>query len=157
MDTNKLNISSNADDLIKLLNSIIPSVTGKVIRDALKQGAKAINATAKASLNASKLGKSTTNYKYYSTAFKIENIKNKNPLELGVKAGVKDDKNGYKLRWLEWGTADRYTKGDKGKPSMFRGKVEGSNFFYNSVKSNTEKAGKIISDALLKSLENLSK
>lgn len=157
MATEEFVITSNAEELIKILNQIIPSVTGNIVKDALKDGAKEINKEAKAKLNLSKKNKSTSNYKFYSTAFKYEAIRNKNPLELGVKLGVKDYKNGYKLRWLEWGTADRYTKGKNQKPIMSRGSIKGVGFFYSTVKNNLEEVNKIVTNAIIESLNKLAK
>lgn len=141
---------TNEAELIKLLNSLIPSVRNKVVLAGLKAGAKAINIVAKANLIAGKKNASTTNYSYYSSAFKIEKIKSKTAFDLGIKTGISDTKNGYKLRWLEFGTADRTTKS---KPEMNRGKIAGYNFFFNAVRSQSENVYNIVSEAIIKSLE----
>lgn len=148
----------NNAGLLEVLNGFLPAVQGKVVMDALKTGAASINEQAKASLYASKKGTSKTNYSYYSRAFKMEDLKSKTPLELGVRTGVRDAKNGYKLRWIEFGTNTRFTSKKKGgSGGANRGKITGVNFFFNAVRGHGEKIFGVVSDAVIASLDNLTK
>lgn len=153
----------NAEQLIELLDSLPDGVRGKVTVDALIAGANFINQRAESALNASKKGESSTEYSYYATSFKQEKLKAKTPDELGVRTGVWNRKNGYKLRWLEWGTVDRntflrrnYVTG-KVKQPRFTGKVKGNHFFFNAVRNSQDEVFKILSDAIIKSLEEHAK
>lgn len=142
----------NEAELVALLNSIVPELRKNALTKALRQGAKVINTQAKQNLIASKKGKSKTGYKYYASAFKTANLKGRTIDEIRLKVGIQNPQYGYKLRWLEFGTNIRETR--KG---FNRGKITGTNFFFNAVRSTTEAVYKAISDSLIKSLEGIVK
>lgn len=153
----------NAEQLIELINTLPKAVAGKATIDALTAGANYINKTAERALNTSKKGESTSSYSYYATSFKQEKLKAKTADELGVRTGVWNRKNGYKLRWIEWGTADRNTLPRRNyltgkiKQPRFTGRIEGSHFFFNAVRSSQDEVFKILSNAIIKSLEEHAK
>jgi len=153
----------NAEELIKLLNGFIPAVRSKAVVDGMIAGANAITEKARAALYAGKKGESTTGYSYYASAFKQEKLKGKTPDELGVRTGVWSRENGYKLRWLEWGTNNRTTFQRKNRlsntitPKMNRGKIIGTNFFFGAVKGKQDEIFNIVSAAIVKSLEDLTR
>jgi len=160
MESIKVN---NATQLIELINSMPKAVQSKTTINALTAGANFINQQADRALNAAKKEKSTTGYSYYGTSFKQEKLQAKTADEFGVRTGVWNRKNGYKLRWLEWGTADRntFTRRDgvtgKIKHPRFTGNLEGSHFFFNAVRNSQDEVFKILSDAIIKSLEEHAK
>lgn len=152
----------NSDQLLELLNGMVPAIRSTALIDGMIAGANYINRAASQKLNANKQAASLTGYSYYQSAFKTEKLKGKTPDEIGVRTGVWDRKNGYKLRWLEWGTAERKTykrknalTGKIGEPAN-RGRIVGNNFFFGSVRSSQDEVFRIISDAVIKSLENLT-
>jgi len=153
----------NAEELLQLLNGFLPAVRSKAVVDGMIAGANAINQRAQAALYAGKKESSTTGYSYYATAFKQEKLKGKTPDELGVRTGVWSRENGYKLRWLEWGTNTRTTFQRKNPltntltPKMNRGKITGTNFFFSAVKGQQTEIFNIVSEAIIKSLEDLTR
>jgi len=160
---------SNYSDLVAMLNGLKPALQTKIIYDGLNEAGKVINSQAKQNLNATKLGKSLTNYSAYSSAFRIENLKARSNEELGgVKIGIAKSTKSLKtfnLRWIQWGTKKREylykneqinTPGFKEKHGGYyhsTGLVKGTNFFYGAVKSKQKDAYNIISEAILESLE----
>ena len=157
-----MKVTNNAE-LITLLNGMLPAVRIKAVMEGLQAGAKLINDQARTSLNASKRNSPNAKYAYYATAFKMEALKSKTANELGIRTGVYDKKDGYKLRWIEWGTAERETFERKSRttntliPKMNRGSIIGYNFFFGAVRSQEDKVFKVVSEAVIKSLENLTK
>ena len=154
---------TNSSELLDLLNKMLPTVRTNAVMDGLQAGANMINSQARSNLNASKRGASKTGYSYYATAFKMENLKSKTPEEIGVRTGVYDKWHGYKLRWMQWGTGERKTFLRKSAITkktiapMNRGRIIGNNFFFGAVRGQQDEIFKVVSDAVLKSLENLTK
>lgn len=150
----------NSKQLIELLDRVGHVHRNKAVIEGMKAGANLINTKAESKLFASKKGKG--NYARYATAFKMENLKGKTPEEVGIRTGVWDKSNGYILRWLEWGTAERYTFKRKNARTnevvnkMYRGKMEGNNFFFGTIRDNTDAVFKVVSEAILKELESLA-
>ena len=112
-----------------------------------------------------KKNKSKTNYKNFNKIFKIESLKNEKN-GFGLKLGI--TKEGYKYRWLQWGTEERtYIKGTKkslksffikqGKKEHRTGKITGTNFFYGAVERKQKEANEMISDAVVQNFERIIK
>lgn len=141
----------NTEQLVKLLNNLMPSIRKKATKDGFRAGQKIINQQAKANLYASKKGKSKTGYKYYSRLFKTANLRSRTPDEFRLKLGVENKEHGYKLRWLEWGTSERSFF--KKKVEYKTGSVKATNFFYKAVKDKREEAQKVVSEAILDSIK----
>ena len=146
------------DSLVKMLNGLEPALKSKVVIESMREAGGVINNEAQRRLFATKKGYSKSAYSYYIRVFKIENLKARSEAELGgVKVGI--SKEGYKLRWLQFGTKDRSyyvtktSKGQKGT-SHKTGRILGSNFFFGAVKGKQREAYEIISSAVIKSLEN---
>lgn len=150
----------NSEQLIKLLNSMPDVIRSKATLEGLKAGANLINEQARTRLMASKKGENVGSY--YMSAFKIEQLTNRPPEEMGVKTGVWDKKNGYKLRWLEWGTVDRYTRKRKNAKTgkitgnKFRGSMQGNHFFFGTVRTQEDAVFQAISKAVIRSLDELT-
>lgn len=149
----------NWQQLIDRLNTFSQVTKNKAILEGLIAGANLINSRARASLEANKKGASKTGYSYYQSIFKYEQTKGQELDMTGVRTGVWDRKNGYKLRWLEWGTDDRFTFKrfnpalQKSIPEQFRGRIEGNGYFFNAVRNSDDEVFKIVSEAVIKELE----
>jgi len=152
---------TNAKQMIEMLKGLNPALKSKVVIDGLQAAGRVINDEAKRNLFAARKFKSKTNYSYYSRAFRVDNYKARNANELGgVKVGV--TKEGYKLRWIQWGTKERsYYNTSTSKVSKSKlgskhrtGAMKGTNFFYAAVQSKQKEAFEIISSAIIKSLED---
>jgi len=153
----------NAEQLTELLNGLLPAIRSKVVIDGLIAGANLVNCAASRSLNANRKGTGKSGGSYYASIFRYEQLKGKNPDELGIRTGVWDRKNGYKLRWLEWGTDDRKTfkrinrVTKKTTQPADRGRIEGNGYFFNAVRDNQSRMFEVVSDAIIKSLEELTR
>ncbi len=156
---------TNYGDIVKALKGLEPALKSEIVVKAMREAGELINSEAKTRLFATKKGYSKSAYSYYTRAFKVENLKARNATELGgVKVGI--SKEGYKLRWLQFGTKERsYYNTSSSRVSSTRlgskhntGKILGSNFFYGAVKGKQRDAYELISNAILKSLQkNLEK
>ena len=71
----------------------------------------------------------------------------------GYKIGLKGDK-AYKMRWIEWGTNERYTRGKK-TAKRYTGKISGTHFFYSAVADKMEEAKNNLNDAVIKSFDTV--
>jgi len=153
----------NWQQLIDRMSYLTEEVRGRVIMDGLIAGANLINNTARATLEANKRGASKTGYNYLQTIWKYEQLKGKDPNIAGIRTGVWSRENGYKLRWLEWGTDDRYTHKrynplwSKIIPEMYRGRIEGSGYFFNAVRNKDEEVFRVMSQAVMESLKKIWK
>jgi hypothetical protein len=152
----------NSEDLRKLFTELQPAVQNRIVLTGMRQAANVILKQARSNFKAVQKGKSTTGYKYVNKAFSTEPMKG----TFGLKVGVKN----YKLRWVQWGTEDRFYK--KGRKRFFRyrkslinkddtkhftGRVQPTNFFYGAVEQKAGEAQKMISSAILQSLEKTVK
>jgi len=150
----------NAEELNAILNGILPTLATKAVLDGMVSASELVNAAAYRALMASR--KDSTSGYYYQSSFKYEKVKNKTPDKLGIRTGVWNRQNGYKLRWLEWGTDERKTFKRVNRMTntvtqkMSRGKITGSNYFFNAVKDNQERMFEVMSKAIVKSLEKLT-
>jgi len=139
----EINITNNAE-LQKLFTELQPSVQNKIVLAGMRESAKIILQEAKSRFKTKAKGKSKTGYKYINKSFTTEPMKS----TFGLRVGIKN----YKMRWIEWGTADRYYKN-----KHYTGKLEPTNFFYGAVKAKQEEASKYVSEAIIKSLEKTIK
>jgi len=114
----------NDSETLKLFNELNSTVQSKIILDALKRSSRVMKDKIKSNFIAQKKDLSRTNYRDLNKTLKIANRKKKKDHQLGIIIGF--TKEGYKYRWIQWGTEDRYTK-----KKMYRGKIEGNNFFYS--------------------------
>lgn len=151
-----INIINDAE-LQKLFTELIPSVQNKVVFGGMRTAAGIIKNRVLSIFDSVKKNKSKTNYKAAKKELKIENMKS----GIGVKVGY--TKEGFKYRWIQWGTKDRYYK--KGvKRSIWRkksdqtgghftGALEKTDFFYKAVRETSSEAQNKVSQAILESLE----
>jgi len=150
----------NSDQLVKLLKSYPEVVRNAAVIKGMEAGAEMLNESAKARLFASRKGASKTNYSYYAAAFKKESLRSKTPDTVGVRTGVYDKRQGYKLRWLEWGTGQRFTRTRKnaltGASTLkkSRGKMQGSHFFFEALRGKQDAFFRTLSNVVIKALED---
>ncbi len=104
----------NEKETLKFFNELNSTVQSKIILNALRTSGKVISQQIKTNFLMQKKDKSKTNYRDLSKTLKIANRKKKEN-QLGVIIGI--TKEGYKYRWIQWGTEDRYTK----KKKSYRG------------------------------------
>lgn len=151
---------TNSKQVIAMLNGLVPALKTRVVEDGLRAAGNVINSQALRNLYATKKGKSKTNYSYYSRVFKVDLYKPRNDNELGgAKVGIL--KEGYKLRWIQWGTAQRFyyrTSTSKAKKNALgtkhkTGSLKATNFFFSAVQSKQKEAFEAISGAIIKSIE----
>lgn len=151
----------NDKDLLKLFNELDPKVQQKIINQGFRTAAMIILKATKDSLNQVKKGKSKTGYSYLNRMFKISPIKPNDKNNIGVKLGI--TKEGYKYRWLEWGTNERQYEIKKGNifktttTTQFTGKIQPTHFFYNAVDATKEQAQKNVNEAIVNALKNVVK
>jgi len=145
----------NDKELQKLFLELVPAVQNRIVLQGMRTASKIILQQAKTNFKSSQKNKSLTGYKNFNKSFTTEPMRS----TFGLRVGIKN----YKYRWIEWGTEDRYYK--KGtKRSVLRkrknnsaghytGKIIATNFFFNAVNSRKEQVGKIVSEAIVQSLE----
>ena len=156
----------------KTLFNLPSAAKGQIMRTGLLEAAKAINKTAQSNLQATKKGKSRTNYSAYNRAFVANLYKPKDiNLVAGVAAGVIGGKRKksdplygvYKLRWIEGGTVPRKYQsvkvtgeGTKARRATVRdhmtGSVSATRFFSRAVKGSYQNSFNIIAASFQKSL-----
>jgi hypothetical protein len=136
----------NDRELYKLFQELTPSVQNKIINTGLKNAARLIINEAKRNFKTVKKNKSQTNYEDFNSSFTIRNMKSK----AGVIAGM-SAREGYKYRFINFGTADRNYKTKNGKAHK-TGKIEQTSFFTNAVESRKETAQKDVQEAITKAM-----
>lgn len=156
----------------KTLFNLPSAVKGQIMRTGLLDAAKAINRTAQSNLQATKKGKSRTNYSAYNRAFVANLYKPKDiNLVAGVVAGVLGTKRkksdplygAYKLRWIDSGTVYRKyqsvkvtSDGTKSRRATVvdhrTGKITATRFFSKAVKGSYQNSFNIIANSFQKSL-----
>ena len=140
----------NSTELQKLFFELQDKVQMKVLNDAFKKSGKIILDTAKANFNTTKKGKSKTNYSALSRAFRSKALYK----TIGMVFGMQH-REGYKYRFLNYGTVARFTK--NGSRKRYTGTLKPSNFFTNAVTSQAENAQKNLSKEIELSLERVVK
>lgn len=138
----------NSTELQRLFTSLQDRIQIKVLEDALKKSGKVILDAAKSNFNATKKGKSKTNYAGLSRAFKSKALRRDN---IGMLFGMQH-REGYKYRFLNYGTVARFTRGNRPR---FTGTIQPSNFFTDAVTSQAENAQARLSNEIVLSLERL--
>lgn len=144
-------ILKNDHNLIRLFENLDTKKQKRVIDNTLKASGRIINKQAKQNFNLVKKNQSRTNYSEFNRMFKVQSKRPK-PDELGVLVGMKH-REGYKYRFIEYGTASRYTR----KGNYYRGKIEKNSFFYSAVTQTKEKVKNTFSEGFIKSLNNVVK
>ncbi len=139
----------NSSDLQKLFFELQDKVQMKVLNDAFKQSGKLITDAAKVNFNATKKGKSKTNYAALKRAFRNKPLRK----DIGMVFGMQH-RDGYKYRFLNYGTVKRFTKNKK---TRYTGIIKPSNFFTNAVTSQAENAQNALSKNITASLEKVVK
>jgi len=135
----------NDKELFKLFNELQTSVQNRIVINGFKNAAQVIKNEIKSSFISVRKNKSKTGYKNLKD-LKIEPMKS----AVGVKVGF--TREGYKYRWIQWGTKERKTK--KG---YNRGIIDETNFFYGAVERSMPQAQNKVSECIVKSLENTVK
>jgi HK97 gp10 family phage protein len=144
-----LTIINNAE-MLDYFNSLKNKMQNRIVLNGMKKAAAIILTEARSNWKTNQKGKSKTGYRDYSSYFKTSPIKqSKNGF--GLKVGVQGY-NAYKMRWLNWGTGDRYYM-SKNNVKHNTGKVDGSNFFYDAVSARKDEAQQMISKAITESLQ----
>lgn len=153
---------SNTKNVMHLFDELAVTEQNKIVLAGLRTAGKIILDGAKNNWQQRKKGKSNIDdFKYdFKSKFKIEKL-SKNSDNFGVKIGIQNDNNGYRLRWVEWGTEERSYKAKKSfnlnnhrikKGTTVRtGKIEATHFFYDAVEDKKEIARDSIDEAVIKS------
>lgn len=139
----------NSTDLQKLFFELQDKIQMKVLNEAFKKSGKVFLDTAKSNFNGVKKGLSKTNYDGLSRSFKSRALRN----DIGMVFGMQN-KEGYKYRFLNYGTVARFTKGSKPR---FTGIIKPSNFFTDAVTSQALNAQNMLSNEIVLSLERVVK
>jgi len=135
----------NTDEQQKLFFELTDAVQMNVLNAAFRKAGKVILDAAKSNFDSTKKMKSTTNYADLAKSFKMATIKGDVGMRIGMQA-----KEGFKYRFLNFGTKARFTKG---KTKRFTGVINPSMFFTNAVENNAEQAQSMLSDEIILSLE----
>ncbi|MZQ50432.1 MAG: hypothetical protein GT598_15650 [Bacteroidales bacterium] len=145
----------NDAELRKLFTELIPSVQNRIVLSGMRNASKIILQQAKSNFKGRQKNKSLTNYSNFNKSFTTEPMRS----TFGLKVGVKN----YKYKWIEWGTDDRYYKRGVKRSTWrkrkdnsgghYTGKIIATNFFFDAVNSRKEQAKKIVSEAIVQSLE----
>lgn len=139
----------NSTELQKLFFELQDSVQIKVLDGAFRKAGKIIIDTAKTNFNATKKGLSKTNYSIFSKSFKAKALKK----DIGMIFGMQH-REGYKYRFLNYGTKDRFTRS---KQPRFTGVIKPSLFFNKAVQSQGDNALNNLSNEIVLSLERVVK
>jgi len=146
----------NDKELFNLFNDLETKLQNKIVVAGMKTAANIILKKAKENFQSVKKDKSLTNYSKLNSFFKVQPLQNPDLNTFGLKLGI--TKQGYKLRWINWGTNERFYK--KSKKSYFKksakehktGKIEQTDFFYLAVESSKSEANNKVSQAIIDSL-----
>ena len=144
----------NDQETLKLFNELVANVQGKIILEGLKKAAKPILETAKTTFQRYKKNQSKTNYADLKKSARIKS-RRKRKDELGVIVGF--TREGYKYRWINWGTDDRFYTTKKNKKEKYVGKLEKTNFFFDAVDQSRPQAEAAVSQEIKTSLERTMK
>lgn len=153
-------ISSNTSELLDKVSKLQQDVRKKIAKDALRVGAEWVITLTRARLRMNLKNSKQLNLK---SAFKYELLRPKNPDVVGIRAGVQDKRSGYKLRWKEWGTAERYTAGrynwkiKKKIERAYRGKIKREGFFFPVIAANRERIFEKMSENIINNLERIAR
>jgi hypothetical protein len=152
----------NDAKLQKLFTELVPATQNKIVLNGMRSAAQEILKQAKTNFKSQQKNKSKTGYKFFNRSFATEPMKG----TFGLKVGVKN----YKMRWLEWGTDERFVK--KGRKRFFRyrksllnsdkdkrstGKITGTHFFFKAVEEKKNVAINNINNAIIESFEKVIK
>jgi hypothetical protein len=146
METDSKLTLINDKELMALFNELTPKVRDKIVNTGLKNAARLIISEAKRNFKTTKKNKSKTGYRDFNSTFKVKEMKSKP----GVIAGMQH-REGYKYRFLNYGTDTRNYKTKSGKIHN-TGKIEPTNFFTYAVESKKQTAEKDIQEAITKSM-----
>ena len=138
----------NAADLQKLFLELTDNIQMKVLNDAFKKSGKVIIDTAKSNFKSTKKGFSKTNYSMFNKSFKSKALKK----DVGMIFGMQH-REGFKYRFLNFGTKERFTKSKK----RFTGVIKASNFFTDAVTSKSGDAQSMLSNEIVLSLDRVVK
>lgn len=136
----------NSTELQKLFFELKDNIQIKVLNTAFRKSGKIILDTAKINFNSTKKGLSKTGYAGFSSSFKSKPLKE----DVGMVFGMQH-REGYKYRFLNFGTKERFTR----YSNLSRGVIKPSKFFTDAVKAKADKAQSMLSDEIIKSLDNL--
>ena len=139
----------NTEEQQKLFTELQTSVQISVLNAAFKRAGKPIIDQAKSNFYAIKKDKSSDNYAGFDKAFKMTALKK----DIGMIIGLKHAE-GYKYRFIEYGTKERFTKG---KGAHFTGVINPTKFFENAVEQKGEESQNMLSDEIVLSLERCVK
>jgi len=139
----------NTTELQKLFSELKDNVQMQILNAAFRKSSKVILDTAKSNFESTKKGKSETGYAGLASAFKTKALRS----DVGMVIGMQH-KEGYKYRFLNYGTAARFTKG---KTKRFKGAIKPSLFFSNAVESQSDNAQNLLSNEIILSLERCVK
>lgn len=153
---------TNLKQSMDLFDELATNEQDKIVIAGIRKAGKIILDKAKTNWQRVKKGKSNPDdIKYdFKSKFKISKLSKRSD-NFGVKVGIINDNNGYRLRWIEWGTDERTYRAKKSfnlngyrisKGDTVRtGKIQATHFFYNAVEDTQEKANEAISQAIIDS------
>jgi len=153
----------NNPELLKLFNELNDKLKNQIVLGGMRKAANLIVKEIKTNFQSVKKNKSKTNYKNFNKLFKIESIKDEKN-GFGLKLGI--TKEGYKYKWLQWGTEQRsYKKNSKKsvknlfkksvKNEHLTGAITATNFFYSAVERSMDKANNMISSAVMQNFDRI--
>jgi len=137
----------NNKEILDLFNDLTPKVQDKVVNDGFKGIIRSINKQAKTAFNGVKKNKSKTNYEGFNQAFDVKTLKNGQ----GVIGGLKS-KKGYKYRFINYGTEERFYTTKKGNRHD-TGKITEEKWWTNTVENNENMSIENVSKVIIKSME----
>lgn len=141
----------------KLFEELTIKDGNKVIFNGLRSAGILIFKQIKSNFNTVKKGKSKTGYSDLKKSLRMEKMQS----QFGVKIGF--TKKGYKYRFINYGTDERITTGyGKSKKRSFskksnKGKLNPTKFFDNAVEQRRNEALSLVSQSIIKSLNNVIK
>ena len=156
----------NTAELQQLFTELADNVQMKILNTAFRKAGKTILDSAKENFNASKKNKSKTGYNDLEKSFKMKPFKR----VVGMLIGM-EHKEGYKYRFINYGTKEREYKigksfksfaGVKGfyksdKLTHSTGIIKPSEFFTKAVESQGDKAQNMLADEINLSMEKTIK
>lgn len=150
----------NTDEQKKLFFELKDNIQIKTLNSAFRKAGKIILDTAKSNFDSTKKNKSLTSYSDLAKSFKMKAMKS----EIGMIIGM-EHRQGYKYRFLNYGTKERFYKTKGGKAGFYKnaksqhstGVIKPSNFFTNAVSSKSNEAQESLSNEIILSLERVVK
>jgi hypothetical protein len=133
-------------ELGQLFDELIPKIQNSIVKAAYKKAGDIILNQVKSNFQSSFNDSGKINFKQYFKNLPLQT-------KVGEKIGATGDK-AYILRFLNYGTKDRYYK-TRNSANHFTGMLKASEFFDNAVEQTKDLAMESVSQGIVDSMEKV--